>query len=134
MEEIHILKSGRAGTFKLMFLKLTHTKFEVYKSSSELVVECYQLMTLLPSEEKFNIVSQIKRAALSVKLNIAERASRKSLAERKRFYEIARSWVVELDSAFHVCVSLKFLEMNKLNKVDFLINNCYAKLCKLTGP
>ena len=121
------------NTFIFMFLKLTHTKFDVYKTAGELVIECYQLMSLLPSDEKFNLVSQIKRAALSVKLNIAEGASRKSVTERRRFYEIARGSVVELDSAFDVCIALKFLDIKVVNRVDKLVNSCYAMLSKLTG-
>jgi len=90
-------------------------------------------MSLLPSDERFNLVSQIKRAALSVKLNIAEGASRKSVTERRRFYEIARGSVVELDSAFDVCIALKFLDIKVVNRVDKLVNSCYAMLSKLTG-
>ena len=52
---------------------------------------------------------QIRRAALSVHLNIAEGCSRRSQAERKRFYEIARGSVVEIDTALDIAVDLKYL-------------------------
>jgi four helix bundle protein len=42
------------------------------------------------------MISQIRRAALSVHLNIAEGASRKSATERKRYYEVTRGSIVEL--------------------------------------
>jgi len=45
------------------------------------------------------MISQIRRAALSVHLNISEGASRKSETGRKRYYEVARGSVVEIDSA-----------------------------------
>jgi four helix bundle protein len=48
----------------------------------------------LPSDEKFGMISQIRRAAFCVHLNIAEGASRKSENERKRYYEIARGSVI----------------------------------------
>jgi four helix bundle protein len=57
----------------------------------------------LPPEEKFNMVQQIRRAALSVKLNLAEGSTRRSEAERKRYLEIARGSVVEIDAAFRNC-------------------------------
>ena len=73
-----------------MFLKLNHQKLEVYQSSRTFVFECYKLTRQLPADEKFGMISQIRRAALSVHLNIAEGASRKSEVERKRYYEISR--------------------------------------------
>ncbi len=79
-----------------MFLTLNHQKLDVYNVSKEFVFECYKLTKALPSEERFGIISQIKRAALSVHLNIAEGCSRRSHAERKRFYEIARGSIMRL--------------------------------------
>jgi four helix bundle protein len=52
----------------------------------------------LPADEKFNFIQQIRRAALSVKLNLAEGASRKSANERKRYYLVSRGSVVEIDA------------------------------------
>ena len=82
-----------------MFLKLNHQKLEVYQSSRMFVLECYKLTKILPAEEKFGMISQIRRAALPVHLNIAEGASRKSEVERKRYFEIARGSIVEIDAA-----------------------------------
>ena len=81
-----------------MFLKLHHQKLDVYAICRHFVFECYALTKKLPSEEKFGMISQIRRAALSVHLNIAEGCSRKSDIERKRYYEIARGSVVEIDA------------------------------------
>ena len=55
------------------------------------------------------MISQIRRAALSVHLNIAEGASRKSEAERKRYYEIARGSIVEIDAALDIANDLAYL-------------------------
>jgi four helix bundle protein len=68
-----------------MFLHLNHKKLEVYKVSRELVKECYLFTKRLPADEKFALVSQIKRAALSVKLNIAEGASQNLKQKEKDF-------------------------------------------------
>jgi four helix bundle protein len=51
---------------------------------------------MLPSEERFNLVQQIRRAALSVKLNLAEGCSRRSEAERKRYFEVSRGQSLKL--------------------------------------
>src|SRR5689334_4713852 len=79
----------------VMFLKLAHTRLDVYKHSYELTLEAYKFTKLLPDSEKFNLVSQIRRAALSVHLNIAEGSSRKSINERNRFYEVSRGSIIE---------------------------------------
>ena len=74
------------------------------------VLECYKLTKCLPPEEKFGMISQIRRAALSVHLNIAEGASRKSVTERKRFFEISRGSVIEIDAAFDITHELDYLQ------------------------
>ena len=67
-----------------MFLKLNHQSLDVYTFSKKFVLESYKLTKDLRPEEKFGMISQIRRAALSVHLNIAEGSSRKSDVERKR--------------------------------------------------
>jgi four helix bundle protein len=75
-----------------MFLTLNHQRLDVYSHSRSFVLECYRLTKSLPADEKFGMISQIRRAALSVHLNIAEGASRQSVTERKRYYEISRGF------------------------------------------
>ncbi len=79
-----------------MFLKLKHTQLDVFHFSQELVLECYRLSKLFPENEKFGMVSQIRRAALSVHLNIAEGCSRKSVADRKRFMKYPGAQLLKL--------------------------------------
>ncbi|MEP7319570.1 MAG: four helix bundle protein [Panacibacter sp.] len=93
-----------------MFLKLNHQKLNVFSFSKIFVLECYKLTKSFPSDEKFGMISQIRRAALSVHLNIAEGSSRKSEAERKRYYEIARGSIVEVDAALDIANELKYTD------------------------
>ena len=93
-----------------MFLKLNHQKLEVFIVARQFVLECYKLSNTLPAEERFGMISQIRRAAVSVYLNIAEGASRKSATERKRFYEIARGSMIEIDAAFYIAYDLEYLK------------------------
>ena len=92
-----------------MFLTLNHQKLDVYQFSKLFVLECYKLTKLLPPDEKFGMTSQIRRAALSVHLNIAEGASRKSEVERKRYYEISRGSIIEIDAALDIAAALNYL-------------------------
>ena len=97
-----------------MFLQLAHTKLDVFKFSQELAIECYKITTLLPDSEKFAVVQQIRRAALSVHLNIAEGCSGKSKADRTRFYEIARGSVIEIDAAIGIAYKLSYVSLEQL--------------------
>ena len=98
-----------------MFIELSHTKLDVYFLSKKLNVEIHRILKKFPADEKFNSVQQIKRAALSVHLNIAEGSSRKSLTERKRFFEISRGSLIEIDAAFDVAVELAHCYKSDLN-------------------
>jgi len=68
-----------------MFIKLNHKSLQIYEAIRELTKEVYTVSMMLPAEEKFNMVQQMRRAALSVKLNLAEGSTRKSPNERRRF-------------------------------------------------
>ena len=91
-----------------MFLQLNHQKLDVFLIAKSFTLECYRFTKLLPAEERFNMIQQIRRAALSVCLNIAEGASRKSASERKRYYEIARGSIIEIDAALDISIELKY--------------------------
>ena len=116
-----------------MFIPLSHQNLDVYKVSHEMLLECYKITKQLPPEERYILISQIRRASLSVKLNIAEGASRKSSVERKRFYEVARSSVVEIDSALEAVIDLKYVDLGSLQNLGSLLNRCFSMLCKMTG-
>ncbi len=116
-----------------MFLTLNHQKLDVYGTSRQFVKECYQMTRFLPSEEKFGLISQIRRAALSVHLNIAEGASRKSLIECKRYYEIARGSVIEIDAALDIADDLKYLENFNLKNLSESMVKCFRILTGLIG-
>ncbi|MCA6450362.1 MAG: four helix bundle protein [Chitinophagaceae bacterium] len=111
-----------------MFLLLNHQKLDIYGISRSLVHECYRLTNTFPAEEKFGMISQIRRAALSVHLNIAEGASRKSEAERKRYYEIARGSVIEIDSALDIAEDLCYVRNVPIADLEELMIKCFKLL------
>ena len=114
-----------------MFLQLKHQKLDIFQFSRSFVGECYRLTNELPVEERYNLVSQIRRAALSVCLNIAEGSSRKSGVERKRFYEIARGSVIEIDAALDVVEDMGYIKKEKIEQLGFLMIECFKILCGL---
>jgi four helix bundle protein len=116
-----------------MFLQLSHTKLDIFQISKSLTLECYRVSKLLPPEERYAISQQIRRAALSVHLNIAEGCSRKSPAERKRFYEIARGSVIEIDAALDIAVDLKYISKEVLKMLGDRIINTFKQLTGMIG-
>jgi len=111
-----------------MFLKLNHQKLDVYQASRSFVLECYKLSKTLPPGEKFAMVPQIRRAALSVHLNVAEGCSRKSRAERKRYYEIARGSVIEIDAALDIANALNYFKMEETEVLGLQMVKCFKLL------
>jgi len=97
-----------------MFLQLAHTKLNVYQFSQELALACYKVTKKFPPDEKFGMISQIRRAALSVHLNIAEGCSRKSGRERNRYFEIARGSVIEVDTAIEIAYKIEYVVMDDI--------------------
>ena len=61
------------------WMKKPHHKLKVWQKSRNFVKEIYQLTTKLPDEEKFGLISQMRRAAISIPSNIAEGAGRNSI-------------------------------------------------------
>ena len=114
-----------------MFLELAHTKLDVFKITKTFVLSCYRETKSFPSEEKFGIISQIRRAALSVHLNVAEGCSRKSAAERKRFYEIARGSIVEIDAALDISVELGYISKQQLEDLGKFMIRSFQLISKL---
>jgi four helix bundle protein len=119
------------GKTYLMFLDLKHTKLDVFSVSKAFALACYRETISFPPEEKFSMISQIRRAALSVHLNVAEGCSRKSLTERKRFYEIARGSLIEADTVFDIAVDLGYTSRKKLNELGNLMIRCFQLISKM---
>ena len=116
---------------QFMFLQLNHQKLEVFKTSRRFVLECYKCTKEFPSDERFAMISQIRRAALSVHLNIAEGCSRKSLTERKRYFEISRGSLIEIDAALEIAVDLTYVNQQKLADLGKYMVDCFKMLSSL---
>ena len=112
-------------------LDLGHKKLIVYKKSIELVSEIYIKTNSYPSEERYGLVSQLRRSSISVPSNIAEGASRRSINERRRFYEISRSSLVEMDTQIELSIHLKYLSSNEIISIKKLTNDIFAMLSKM---
>lgn len=79
-------------------------KLKVYKSSLGLADEIVKATTVWPTKYQFSIADQLRRAALSIPLNIAEGSGRTGI-EFKRFIGISRSSVYECIPILKICVN-----------------------------
>jgi four helix bundle protein len=116
-----------------MFLQLAPTKLDVFAASKDFVPECYRVTRTFPTEEKYAMISQIRRAALSVHPNIAEGCSRKSQQERKRFYEVSPGSLIEVDTALDIALDLSYCKNDDLQELGKNIVKTFKILCGLIG-
>lgn len=79
-------------------MKHNFRELKIWKKSMDMVFEVYKLTKQLPDVEKFSLVSQINRSAVSIPSNIAEGTSRNSKKEITRFLEIAIGSSYELET------------------------------------
>lgn len=109
----------------------SHQDLIVYQKSLDLVEEIYKVTQNFPSEEKFGITSQMRRAAVSVPSNIAEGAARKGGKEFNRFLYISLGSLAEIETLFTISTRLKFLEeTHNLNEEVVYIRRMLLKLIK----
>ncbi len=82
-----------------------------------LAKEVYQVASDLPSGEKFGLISQIKRCAVSIPSNISEGAGRNSQKEFAYFLSIANGSAYELQTQLLLIIELKLISKEKINPV-----------------
>jgi four helix bundle protein len=117
----------------------TFEDLELYKAAREFRKAIYILIRTLPVEEKFNLASQMRRAATSLTNNIAEGHGRYHYQESIQFCRQARGSLAELVDDLNICIDQKYypekemLELKqKANDVKKLLNGfvAYLKRCK----
>ena len=105
----------------------TKTKISSYKDllvwqkEIKLVKETYLLTRLLPEDEKFGLISQMKRCSVSIPSNIAEGWGRNSTKSYVQFLRIARGSLLELETQVIICKELAYTSNENYNKINSLI-------------
>ena len=93
----------------------THKELDVWKQSMSLAKEAYELTKGFPKEEMYGLVSQIRRAAVSVPSNIAEGAARNSDKEFTQFLSVSLGSLAELETQILLSRELGFLKDNGID-------------------
>lgn len=112
-------------------LNLSHKKLDVYIIAMKLVEEVYRITKDFPSEERFVLTSQLRRAAISVCSNIAEGSSRKTKPEKRRFLEVSRSSLVEIDTQIEIALVIKYIQKNQIAELEAYLERVFMMLTKM---
>ena len=86
-----------------------HEKLDVWRAAVDFVVTIYKTTESFPKEEKFGLISQVRRAAVSVPANIAEGAARRSPKEFVHFISNAQGSASELETELLIAHRLGYL-------------------------
>lgn len=86
-----------------------------------LVMEVYRITKRFPSEEKYGLTQQVRRAAVSIPSNVAEGAARNTKKEFTHFLHGARGSLSELDTQLELSVGLGYVSDDDLNSVRSLM-------------
>ena len=97
---------------------MTHKDLDLWKDSVKFVSIIYEVTSGFPTEEKYGLVSQIRRAAVSIPSNIAEGAGRYYQKELIQFLNIASGSLAELDTQLYIAHELKFISSEQLDSLE----------------
>lgn len=98
-----------------------YKELKVWQKARTLVREVYAVMPSFPADEKYGIVSQIKRAAISIPTNISEGCGRNSVADLKRFLDIAYSSAFELENLLILSCDLSLLNVERFERLSSMV-------------
>lgn len=110
-----------------------HEKLDVWKLSVNMVVNVYEITKTFPSEERFGLTSQIRRAAVSIPANIAEGAARQHDKEFIQFLSVAQGSASELETELLIAHRLGYLEENVYRQMYEEVNTIARMIVGLTN-
>ena len=113
-------------------------RLEVWQLARKFFKYSYLLIDTFPASERYNLVDQIRRAATSIALNLAEMTSRSSYKEQAHYSEIAYGSTIEVYCAFLLSYDLGYISEQQLeelkeriselsNKINALKNSQYQR-------
>ncbi|MBX3119141.1 MAG: four helix bundle protein [Fimbriimonadaceae bacterium] len=106
---------------------------DVWQLARELVAEVYELTLRYPQNEQYGIISQLRRAAISIPSNIAEGWGRNTDASFAQFLRIARGSLNEVETLLILSVDLNLVQAEEISRIETNIDDLGRKLYNLTN-
>jgi four helix bundle protein len=112
-----------------------YTEIWAWQRAHKLVLAVYRVSANFPSDERFGLTSQIRRAAMSVPNNIAEGSKRRSAADYARFINMSEGSLSEADYLLLLACDLGFLPegdaktlRNECDEIGRMLNALHARI------
>jgi four helix bundle protein len=100
------------GRFVMALIK-TYKELEIWKRGMDLTTMVYSVSSKLPDEEKYGLLSQMRRSAISIPSNIAEGSARNSIKEFIQFLYITLGSLAELETQLLICERLGLMSVEE---------------------
>ena len=98
-----------------------YRKLIAYQKGREVVKRTYKLLKKFPSEERYAMCDQLRRASVSITSNIAEGINRFSVKDKAHFIEMAFGSLMEVSSQFEIAEELGYITVGDRMSMDLLI-------------
>lgn len=117
--------------FKIRFmiydLRFMNTKTEkrikdfkdliTWKESHKLVLDIYRVTKIFPKDEIFGLISQMRRASVSITSNIAEGFGRQGIKEKVQFFYLSQGSLIELKNQIEISKDISYINENDYKKL-----------------
>ena len=118
----------------------SYQQLKVWQKSIALVTDIYKTTKNFPADERYGLVTQMQRSAVSVPSNIAEGWGRGNTIEYMRFLKIARGSLLELETQIIIANNLEYLQpkvfqilTQQTKEVGRMLNGLITSLANKTG-
>ena len=111
-------------------MQLNHEKLIVYQTSIQFLGVAFEILQSIPSGYSF-LADQLKRAALSIPLNIAEGSGKFETKDKARFYKIARGSTSECGAILDAALKIKIIDKEKTLQGKELLVEIACMLSKM---
>lgn len=111
-----------------MTLNINYKNFEFFKKSHELTKLVYKLTNKFPKDERFGLISQLRRASSSIPSNIAEGSGRSTLRDFRSFLHNALGSAKEVEYQLLLSKDLEYIDDETYNKLILILNEVIGKL------
>ncbi|MFN3996605.1 four helix bundle protein [Algoriphagus sp.] len=108
-----------------------YKELNVWKRGIKLCAVIYKLTANFPNEERFGLISQMRRASVSVPSNIAEGGGRRTDNEFVHFLGVAHGSICELETQLFVSVELEFVTYDQIDPISLEITEIQKMLYAL---